>query len=152
MYGHVRSVTDRHPVPLIEVSVHRDLTVVDHTHTDTEGRYDLAIPAGDTVTVRFDTHDTLTNAEDWHPSVAANVVASDTVPLDRYLLPVGQGADETTAVDALSGYLFAVGLRATGRDTGYARTAASRLSTLKLTGQVLQDIRLRLLDHFRAPE
>lgn len=47
VYGHVRSVTDRQPVPLIEVSVHRDGIVVDHTHTDSEGRYDLAVPAED---------------------------------------------------------------------------------------------------------
>ncbi|WP_327349117.1 carboxypeptidase regulatory-like domain-containing protein [Streptomyces europaeiscabiei] len=151
MYGHVRSITDRQPVPMIEVSVQHDATVVEHTYTDTEGRYDLAVPAGDTVTVRFDTHETLNNAEDWHPSVAANVVASDKVPLDRYLLPVGHGATEASAVDALSGYLFAAGLWAQAeRNAAYARTAASRLAGLKLTSRVLQEVQLRLLQHFRA--
>ncbi|MFF3941099.1 carboxypeptidase regulatory-like domain-containing protein [Streptomyces phaeofaciens] len=153
MYGHVRSVTDRQPVPLIEVSVHRDGIVVDHTHTDTEGRYDLAVPAGDLVTVRFDTHPTLTNAEDWHPSVVANVVASDKVALDRYLLATGHGATEASAVDALSGYLFAAGVWSEAeRNAEYARAAASRLSSLKLTSRVLQELQLRVLEHFRAPE
>lgn len=52
MYGHVRSITDRQPVPMIEVSVQHDATVVEHTYTDTEGRYDLAGPAGLKLTSR----------------------------------------------------------------------------------------------------
>lgn len=153
MYGHVRTVTKKQPIPMIKVSVYRDLALVEHTYTDTEGRYDLAIPAGDTVTVRFDTHETLNNAQDWHPSVTANVVASDEVPFDRYLLPTGHAADENSAVDALSGYLFAAGPWADAeRNADYAHMAASRLSSLKQTSRVLQDIQQRLVEHFRTPD
>ncbi len=56
-------------------------------------------------------------------------------------------------MDALSGYLFAAGAWAeTGRNAEYARAAASRLAGLKLTSRVLQELQLRLIEHFRAPE
>ncbi|WP_406389679.1 carboxypeptidase regulatory-like domain-containing protein [Streptomyces sp. NBC_00887] len=153
MYGHVRAITKKQPIHMIKVSVYRDTALVDHAYTDTEGRYDLAIPAGDTVTVRFDTHETLNNARDWHPSVVANVVASDGVPFDRYLLPTGHAAAEDSSVDALSGYLFAAGLWSDSeRNAPYAHTAASRLSGLKQTSRVLQDIQQRLVEYFRTPE
>jgi hypothetical protein len=153
MYGHVRTITDKQPIPMIKVGVYRDVTLVEHTFTDTEGRYDLAIPAGDIVTVRFDTHETLNNAQDWHPSVVADVVASDEAPLDRYLLPTGRAATKVSAVDALSGYLFAAGVWTdTGQNPEYARAATSRLSTLKHTSRALQEIQQRLVAHFRGPE
>ncbi|WP_254401559.1 hypothetical protein [Streptomyces sp. AC555_RSS877] len=35
------------------------------------------MPAGETVTVRFDTHHSLNNADDWQPSLVTDVVADD---------------------------------------------------------------------------
>ncbi|MGW1615949.1 carboxypeptidase regulatory-like domain-containing protein [Streptomyces sp. NPDC002285] len=151
MFGQVNAITTQQPIAMIKVSVYRDLTLVEHTFTDTEGRYDLTISAGDVVTVRFDTHETLNNAHAWHPSVVANVVASDEVPFDRYLLPTGHGAAEDSAVDALSGYLFTTGLwNDTDQSAEFARAAVSRLSSLKLTSRTLQDIQQRLVEHFQA--
>ncbi|TXS52101.1 carboxypeptidase regulatory-like domain-containing protein [Streptomyces sp. uw30] len=152
MHGQVRAITTKQPIPMIKVSVYRDLVLLEHTFTDTEGRYDLAIPAGDMVTVRFDTHETLNNAHAWHPSVVANAVAGDTVPFDRCLLPTGHAAAEDSAVDALSGYLFAAALWSDSeQNAAYAHAAASRLSSLKLTSRALQEIQQRLVDHFQAP-
>ncbi|MGC9497248.1 carboxypeptidase regulatory-like domain-containing protein [Streptomyces sp. WG7] len=142
----MRAVIDNEPIAMIKVSVYRDRTLIDKTYTNDEGRYSAEVPEGELVTVRFDTHHSLTNAEDWHPSVVANVVADDRIPLDRLLLKTGHGADAESAVDALSGYLFAV----EREDEDYARTAESRLSRLKQTSEVLQGIQRKLQEHFKA--
>ncbi|MFE7278315.1 carboxypeptidase regulatory-like domain-containing protein [Streptomyces sp. NPDC057623] len=144
MYGQVRAVIDKAPIAMIKVSVYRDRTLLDKTYTNDEGRYSVEVPKGAVVTVRFDTHHSLTNAEDWHPSVVANVIADDESPLDRLLLKSGHGVDPESAVDALSGYLFA----AEWEDGAYARTAESRLSRLKQTGEVLQEIQRKLQEYF----
>ncbi|WP_405967496.1 hypothetical protein OG613_22620 [Streptomyces sp. NBC_00015] len=63
---------------MIKVSVYRsDLTEIDHVFTDEEGRYAVAIAADERVTVRFDTHHSLTDVEDWQPSVITNAITSD---------------------------------------------------------------------------
>ncbi|MFH8979042.1 carboxypeptidase regulatory-like domain-containing protein [Streptomyces sp. NPDC017890] len=142
----MRAVVDHAPIAMIAVSVYRDGTLIEKAHTDDEGRYSAEVPEGELVTVRFDTHHSLTNAEDWHPSVVANVIVDDERPLDRFLLKRGHGVDSESTVDALSGYLFA----AEWEDEDYARTAASRLSGLKQTSEVLQAIQRRLQDHFTA--
>ncbi|WP_328929501.1 carboxypeptidase regulatory-like domain-containing protein [Streptomyces sp. NBC_00190] len=149
MFGHVRSLHDKDPILMIKVSVYRgDLTAIDHVFTNDEGRYDVEIPAGATVTVRFDTHHSLNNAEDWQPSVVANVVASDDTPLDRYLVRRGHDSDAVSAMDALSGYLIAAASSDVEGDAQYADTAVKRLAMLKQHTRVLQDLQQKLLDHF----
>ncbi|MGR4882571.1 carboxypeptidase regulatory-like domain-containing protein [Streptomyces sp. LARHCF249] len=108
----------------------------------------MAIGAGETVTVRFDTHHSLTNARDWQPSAVANAVTSDETPLDRHLLPTGQDHGGASNVDALNGYVVAA---AVGEAGGYAPTAAYRLSMLKQPTPVLVALQQRLLDHFGEP-
>ncbi|MEU6982611.1 carboxypeptidase regulatory-like domain-containing protein [Streptomyces sp. NPDC046324] len=148
MYGHVRAAIDNKPIAMVKVSVYRDRTLVGKAYTNDEGRYDVEIPTGETVTVRFDTHWSLTNADEWHPSVVANVPSGNGSPLDRYLLRSGTGVDTPSAVDVLGGYLFAV----VSSDENYARSAASRLSRLKVPSGVLQDVQRRLQEHFEAQE
>ncbi|MFE1437404.1 carboxypeptidase regulatory-like domain-containing protein [Streptomyces sp. NPDC058739] len=146
MFGHVRAVPDSSPIFMIKVSVYRgDLTEIDHVFTDEEGQYSVAIAAGETVTVRFDTHHSLTNAENWQPSVVANVVTSDESPLDRSLLPTGQDFGAASNMDALNGYVVAA---AVGETEEYAATAVRRLAMLKQPSLVLQALQQRLLEHF----
>ncbi|WP_260474109.1 carboxypeptidase regulatory-like domain-containing protein [Streptomyces sp. WAC 04229] len=131
---------------MIKVSVYRDRTLIEKAYTSDEGRYSVDVPRGELVTVRFDTHHSLTNAEDWHPSVVTNVIADDESPINRYLLKSGHGVDPESAMDALSGYLFAT----EWEDEDYARTAESRLSRLKQTSEVLQGIQRNLQEYFKA--
>ncbi|MEU9147092.1 carboxypeptidase regulatory-like domain-containing protein [Streptomyces sp. NPDC048349] len=134
---------------MIKVSVHReDLSEIDHVFTDEEGRYSVAVAEGETVTVRFDTHHSLTNARDWQPSVVANVITSDTTPLDRCLLPTGHDFGAAWNTDALNGYVMAA---AVNEVEEYAPTAAYRLSMLKQPTPVLASLQRRLLDHFGEP-
>lgn len=150
MFGQVRAISDSSPIFMIKVSVYRkDLTEIDHVFTDEEGRYSVAIAAGETVTVRFDTHHSLTNALDWQPSVVANVITSDETPLDRYLLPTGQDFGAASSMDALNGYVIAAAVH---EGEEYADTAARRLSMLKQPSLVLQSLQQRLLDHFSEPQ
>ncbi|MEV0375485.1 carboxypeptidase regulatory-like domain-containing protein [Streptomyces sp. NPDC050636] len=149
MYGHARTITDHKPIPMIKVSVYRnDLSLIRHSYTNDEGRYDVEIPQGESVTVRFDTHYSLNNATDWHPSVVVNVIAGDDVSLDRYLLRNGQDADHASAMDALNGYLLAASCSDVKPDADYARTAEARLGMLKQHSQVLIEIQERLRQHF----
>ncbi|MEU2062745.1 carboxypeptidase regulatory-like domain-containing protein [Streptomyces sp. NPDC013455] len=149
MFGCVRAVSDNRPIFMIKVSVYRgDLTEIDHVFTDEEGRYSVAIAAGETVTVRFDTHHSLTNADDWQPSVVANTVTSDDTPLNRSLLPTGQDFGAASSMDALNGYVIAAAVR---ESEEYAATAARRLAMLKQPSLVLQALQQKLLDHFGEP-
>ncbi|MFH8504821.1 carboxypeptidase regulatory-like domain-containing protein [Streptomyces flaveolus] len=146
MFGQVRAISNNSPINMIKVSVYRsDLTEIEHIFTDEEGLYSVAIAAGEMVTVRFDTHHSLTNAEDWQPSVAVNVITSDSTPLDRLLLPTGQDFGAASNMDALNGYVIAA---AVGEGKEYATTAVRRLAMLKQPSLVLQGLQQRLLDHF----
>lgn len=149
MFGQVRAISDNGSIFMIKVSVYGDdLTELDHVFTDEEGRYSVAIAAGETVTVRFDTHHSLTNAEDWQPSLVANVITSDETPLDRYLLPAGQDFGAASNMDALNGFALAA---AVDEGEEYAATAVRRLTRLKQPDPVLQGLQQRLLDHFGEP-
>ncbi|MFD6175056.1 hypothetical protein [Streptomyces coeruleorubidus] len=85
------------------------------------------MPAGETVTVRFDTHHLLNNADSWQPSLVTEVVADDAVPLDRRLVPVGQFADTARGIDVLAANLLASAVE--GQE--YAVHATTRLSEIK---------------------
>ncbi|MFI9150431.1 carboxypeptidase regulatory-like domain-containing protein [Streptomyces sp. NPDC053367] len=149
MYGHVRSTTGDEPIFMIKISVYGPgLKLIDHVYTDEDGYYSVAVAAGETVTVRFDTHHSLTNADSWQPSLITDVVTDDTVPLDRRLVPVGQFADTARGVDILAAFLLASAVE----EPEYAAHATTRLSQLKQNTLFLQHIQAELLRHFTEQE
>lgn len=70
MFGKVQGY-DGKPIFMIEVSVYRDLELIDKSYTDNDGKYSVEVPEGEMISVLFDTHYSLNNAENWHPSVVA---------------------------------------------------------------------------------
>jgi hypothetical protein len=134
---------------MIEGSVYRDTRVVAKEYTNKEGKYEVSVPTGAPITVRFDTHWSLTNARDWHPSVVANVEATKDIVLDRFLMGVGMGVSETAAIDALTAYQFCATWTAGDPNPTYAEDAAFRVSQMKLITDVLRDVQQRLEEHFR---
>ncbi|MFF7770409.1 carboxypeptidase regulatory-like domain-containing protein [Streptomyces massasporeus] len=145
MYGHVRTITRDEPISMIKVSVHRpDLTLIDHAYTNDDGSYSVDVPAGETVTVRFDTRHSLNNADSWQPSLVTEVIADDAVPLDRHLAPVGQFADAAGGIDILAAGL----LTSAVEGPEYAAHATTRLSQIKQDTLFLQHIQAALLEHF----
>jgi hypothetical protein len=82
---------DGTPIHMIKVTIYRDDREVDHVFTGEDGKYVASVAKGKPIAVRFDTHFSLNNAKDWHPSVVANVSAMKDVAVDRVLLRVGQG-------------------------------------------------------------
>ncbi|MEU1007508.1 carboxypeptidase regulatory-like domain-containing protein [Streptomyces sp. NPDC005890] len=154
MYGRVRTITEKEPIAMIKVSVYRpDLTLIDHTYTNDDGHYSADVPAGELVTVQFDTHHTLVNARSWQPSLVTNVVADDHTPLDRYLLPVGNFADTATGVDVLAAFLLATasgnGSDGDATEESYASAARARLSQIKENTPFLDDVRQLLIRYFQ---
>ena len=105
VYGMVQS-GDGAPIPMIKVTIYRDDREVTHAFTGEDGKYVVGVANGKPITIRFDTHYSLNNAKDWHPSVVANVSAMKDVAVDRVLLRVGHGDGFTGFIDALSGYEF----------------------------------------------
>ncbi|MDX3523373.1 carboxypeptidase regulatory-like domain-containing protein [Streptomyces scabiei] len=155
----MRTISDNTPISMIKVSVYRpDLTLIGKAYTDDEGYYSVDIPRGESVTVRFDTHHTLNNAEDWQPSLVANVIADSSEPLDRHLAPAGQFADTTTGVDVLGAFLLAAAVGEAESDgkpdaeNGYAHSASARLSRIKQNALALQNIQAALLRYFEDRE
>ena len=73
--GQVRGY-DRAPIHMIQVTVYRDMQLVDHVYTDEEGKCRVSVPADEPITVHFDVHWSLTNAREWHPSVVAKIDAT----------------------------------------------------------------------------
>ena len=102
--GQVRGFNEA-PIHMIRVTVYRDYEVT-HEYTNEEGRYSISLPPDSPVTVRFDTHYSLTNARKWHPSVVANIEAKEDITLNRFLLEVGHYGPDTVVVDALAAYQF----------------------------------------------
>jgi len=146
--GQLRSC-DQTPIFMIKVTVYRDQQFVRHGYTNEEGRYEVSVPMGEPITVRFDTHYSLTNARDWHPSVVANVDATHDIVLNRFLFRVGTDeGGQTGFVDALTAYQFCAMWTAGGSEPEYAESALNRLGPFKLTTRVLEDIRQVLIEHF----
>jgi hypothetical protein len=137
------------PIHMIKVTIYRDDRELLHAFTGEDGKYKVAVPKGKPVTVRFDTHWSLTNARDWHPSVVANVEATKDQSVDRILLRVGHGDDFTTFIDALSGYEFGAFWEEADPSKGYAESAVERLGMLKLRPNILIEAQRKLQDHFR---
>ena len=136
------------PIHMIKATIYRDDREVDHAFTGEDGKYDVSVAKGKPVTVRFDTHFSLNNAKDWHPSVVANVSTTKDVVVDRVLLRVGHGDDFTTFIDALSGYEFGAFCEDRDPNKAYAQSAAQRLGQMKLPIDILQEFQRRLADYF----
>jgi hypothetical protein len=140
---------DQKPIHMIKVTVYRDTRVVDHGYTNEAGTYEMSVPTGDPITVCFDTHWSLNNARDWHPSVVANLEATQDLVLDRFLMRVGMGDSETAAIDALAAYQFCATWTAREPNRAYAEYAALRVSQMKFVTEVLSDVQRTLEAHFR---
>jgi len=134
---------------MIKVSVYRDTRLVDYGYTNEAGKYEVSVPTGAPITVCFDTHWSLNNARDWHPSVVANMEATKDIVLDRFLMRVGMGDSETAAMDALAAYQFCATWTAREPNRAYAEYAALRVSQMKFVTEVLGDVQRTLEKHFR---
>ena len=88
IYGQVRSYESA-PIFMIKVSVYRDTKLLSHEYTNNDGRYWVRVPAGESITIRFDTHPTLNNSRGWHPSVIARLEAGKDIMLDCLIVKVG---------------------------------------------------------------
>jgi hypothetical protein len=146
--GRVRGY-DGSPIHMIKVTVYRDQQYLAHVYTNEEGKYQVFVPRGEPITVRFDTHWSLTNVKEWHPSVVAIVDATKDFALDRILLRVGTDAGQTAAIDALTAYQFCAMWTATDSEPAYAEYTAFRVSQMKFTTEVLRDVQKKLEEHFR---
>jgi hypothetical protein len=132
------------------VSVYRNTELLEHDHTGNDGRYWISIPAGAPITIRFDTHPTLNNSRDWHPSVIASLEAGENIALDCLLVKVGTTEGGAADVDALAAYQFTAMWTARGVDSGsaeYGKGAAARLAQMKFTDDVLLEIQRTLIAH-----
>jgi hypothetical protein len=150
--GQVRS-REGAPIFMIKISVYRDTDLLAHDYTDNDGRYSIQVPAAEPMTVRFDTHPTLTNSRDWHPSVVAGLEAGKDIVLDCLLVKVGTTGGEAADVNALAAYQFSAMWTARGVDSGsaeYGKEAAARLSEMKFTHDFLLEIQRTLIAHFEG--
>ena len=140
---------DGAPIQMIKVTIYREDREVAHAFTGENGKYVMSVAKGKPITIRFDTHYSLNNAKEWHPSVVANVSAMKDVAVDRVLLRVGHGDGFTTFIDALSGYEFGAFCEEREANQAYAQSAAERLVQMKLPISILQEFQRKLADHFR---
>ncbi|MGW8959985.1 hypothetical protein [Paenibacillus sp. NPDC055715] len=103
IYGQVHGY-ERTPIHMIKVCVYQDEhNEVSKTYTNEEGKYQLSVPSGTRITVRFDTHvGEETFARKWHPSVVANIEAKEDLELNRFLMLVGTTNGLTAEIDALT--------------------------------------------------
>jgi hypothetical protein len=152
IYGQVRSY-DGTPIEMIKVSCYRDSRLVEHGYTEGDGRYLISVPAGEPMAVRFDTHPTVNNSRQWHPSVIAHLEVGKDTPLDRRLVKVGTSAGIVADIDALAAYQFAAMWTAASVDPeseAYSKEAAARLLEMKFTEDVLGEIQRKLIAHFES--
>jgi hypothetical protein len=138
---------------MIKVSIYRDRRLVGDGYTEADGRYLISVPAGGPVAVRFDTHPTVNNSRQWHPSVVAHLEVEKETPLDQRLVKVGTTAGIVADIDALAAYQFAAVWTAANVVSGseaYGKEAAARLSEMKFTEDVLREIQRKLIAHFES--
>jgi hypothetical protein len=144
------SDASRKPLFMIRVLAIQEGREVERTYTSDDGRYSFEVPKGLT-TLSFDTHGTLTNARDWHPSVVANIdtnVEGMYLRCDRVLMKGGTAASDEACVDALAGYLFSLMWTARRPDRAYAEAAEARLSSMKMPSPELDEFRNQLRELF----
>jgi hypothetical protein len=129
---------------MIAVDVYRDTRLMAHVYTDVEGKYAMSVPAGTPLTLRCDTHWSLTNAKTWHPSVVASIDAKQDIVLDRFLMRVGASDGEIASLDALTAYQFCAVWAATDPNREYADIAAFRVSQMKFSTDLLTEVQNKL--------
>jgi hypothetical protein len=142
---------------MIRVTAYRDsdpAVELAREYTNDGGNYGMFVSPGGPVTLRFDTHYSLNNAREWHPSVVANVDVSQDVLMNRFLLKVGHDGPYMATIDALAAYLFCALWDGADPSPEYASHAAARLGMIKFTLAELQEICSKLADLFskRAQE
>ena len=133
------------PLHMIRVLAIQGGREVGRAYTSDDGSYSFDVPSG-LMTLNFDTHGTLTNARDWHPSVVTNIDANVDTPdlrCDRVLMKGGTASSDEACVDALAGCMYSLMWTARVSDRAYAEAAAARLSSMKMPAP-------ELLDHFRS--
>lgn len=137
------------PISLIKVSVYDNLQYVNHTYTNEDGAYNLSIPSGRPITICFDTHWSLINAREWHPSVVANIYSKEDIILNRFLMHVSDSTGRAADIDALTAYQFIVmWTERSELDKTYAEIAAYRVSQLMIVKPELHEIQNKLEDFF----
>ncbi|MCS6595210.1 hypothetical protein [Bacillus cereus] len=141
---------DMKPIYNIKVSAYDNLQYVDHQYTDMNGKYHLSITCGKPITVCFDTHWSLKNARQWHPSVVAIIDTKQDIILDRYLMHVSDSKGRAADIDALTAYQFIVmWTERFGIEKTYAEIAAYRVSQLMVVRpEVLPEFQEKLTDFF----
>ena len=144
------SDASRKPIAMIRVLAMQEGREVERTYTSDDGSYGFAVPKGLT-TLSFDTHGTLTNARDWHPSVVTNIdtnVEGMSLRCDRVLMQGGTAASDEACVDALAGYMFSLMWTAHRPDRAYAEAAKARLASMKMPSPELDTFRSQLRELF----
>jgi hypothetical protein len=144
------SDANRKPLAMIRVLAIQEGRQVERTYTSDDGSYSFEVPKSVT-TLSFDTHGTLINARDWHPSVVANLdtnVAGMSLRCDRILMQGGTATSAEACVDALAGYMFSLMWTARLPDRAYAEAAAARLSSMKMPSPELDKFRSQLRELF----
>ena len=138
------------PLAMIRVLAIQEGREVERKYTSDDGSYSFELPKGLT-TLSFDTHGTLINARDWHPSVVANIdtnVEGMYLRCDRVLMKGGTAASDEACVDALAGYMFSLMWTARLPDRAYAEAAEARLSSMKMPSPELDEFRSQLRELF----
>ena len=138
------------PLAMIRVLAIQEGREVERKYTSDDGSYSFELPKGLT-TLSFDTHGTLINARDWHPSVVTNIdtnVEGMYLRCDRVLMKGGTVASDEACVDALAGYMFSLMWTARVPDRAYAEAAAARLSSMKMPSAELDKFRSQLRELF----
>lgn len=144
------SDASRKPIANIRVLAIQEGREVERKYTSDDGSYSFEVPKGLT-TLSFDTHGTLTNARDWHPSVVANIdtnVEGMYLRCDRVLMKGGTATSDEACVDALAGYMFSLMWTARLPDRAYADAAEARLSSMKMPSPDLDNFRSQLCELF----
>ena len=144
------SDASRKPIALIRVLAIQEGREVERTYTSDDGSYSFEVPKGLT-TLSFDTHATLINARDWHPSVVTNIdtnVEGISLRCDRLLMKGGTATSHEACVDALAGYMFSLMWTAHPPDWDYAKAATARLSSMKMPLPELDKFRSQLRELF----
>ena len=147
---------DQKPIFTIQVSAwveeNNSLREVGHTYTNEDGMYELSVLPDTPISMRFDTHWSITNAIEWHPSVVANIDSKQDMILNRFLMRVGTTSGFTAEIDALTAYQFCAmwTARKADRESArrYAESAVSRLSQMKISLPVLDEFRSKLIEFF----
>jgi|GEM_PF-2878000 len=147
---------DQKPIFMIQVSAwveeNNSLREVDRTYTNEDGMYELSVLPGTPISVRFDTHWSITNATEWHPAVVPNIEARQDIVLNRYLMHVGTTSGVTAEIDALTAYQFCAmwTARQADRESArkYAESVVSRLSQMKVPMSEFGEFQNKLIEFF----